>query len=344
MRGSSERKMRTDFSKPLGDIAPESDDWFHADRERKLRQDAFLRAHPAALKRSICLLCGQPLAGDAFIHRQVSYIHCGHCGHIQDEYMLPPSATADFSTVYPPLSQTEHASRVRRVYAPKLEWIVRRLKENGLADPLARKWCEIGCGAGYFLDALRQAGAGAFQGIEADPALAARARSVAGDERVLCSEDAGKAVAASTAGIYVSFFVLEHLDDPGALLDVLAAKPSGTVFAFAVPVFGLSTLLEGLFPEFAARSLDGMTHRQMFTDRSISFLLERIGYAPAAQWVFGQDAADAARMFRHGARKLFPKALAGRCEEALYAMRDSLQQAVDQNFFSDARHVLAVKS
>ena len=50
--------MRTDFSKPLGDIAPESDDWFHADRERKLRQDAFLRAHPAALKRRICLLCG----------------------------------------------------------------------------------------------------------------------------------------------------------------------------------------------------------------------------------------------------------------------------------------------
>ena len=83
-------------------------------------------------------------------------------------------------------SQAEHASRVRRVYAPKLEWIVRRLKENGLADPLARKWCEIGCGAGYFLDALRQAGAGAFQGIEADQALAARAEllsTVTGDEK-----------------------------------------------------------------------------------------------------------------------------------------------------------------
>ena len=70
--------MHTDFSKPLGDIAPESDDWFHADRERKLRQDAFLRAHPAVRKRRFCLLCGRPLAGDAFIHRQVSYIHCGH--------------------------------------------------------------------------------------------------------------------------------------------------------------------------------------------------------------------------------------------------------------------------
>ena len=36
---------------------------------------------------------------------------------------------------------------------------------------------------------------------------------------------------------------------------------SGTVFAFAVPVFGLSTLLEGFFPEFAARNLDGKIGR-----------------------------------------------------------------------------------
>ena len=88
------------------------------------------------------------------------------------------------------------------------------------------------------------------------------------------------------------------------------------------------TLLEGLFPEFAARNLDGMAHRQMFTDRSISFLLERIGYAPTAQWIFGQDAADAARMFRHGARKLFPEALAGRCEEALYTDRWEIRKNI----------------
>lgn len=335
--------MRTDFSKPLGDIAPESGDWLRADRERQLRRDAFLDAHPATQRRHACLLCGQPLSGDAFIHRQVSYIHCAHCGHIQDEYMLPPSAAAAFAAVYPPLDEAEHASRVRRVYAPKLEWIVRSLKESGLDDPLAAKWCEIGCGAGYFLDALRQAGAASFQGIEADPVLAARARLVAGDERVLCSADAGGAAAASTAGIFAAFFVLEHLDDPGPLLEALAARPSGTVFAFAVPVFGFSALLEGLFPESAARSLDGMIHRQMFTGRSISFLLEKIGYAPAAQWLFGQDAADMTRMFRHGARRLFPEALARQCEDACEAMRDGLQQTVDRNFFCDARHVLAIK-
>lgn len=336
----------TECSKPLGDIAIENENWLERDDDILASQKEYLKMHHPVGKRDVCLLCKTTLI-DAFrfIHRQVPYLVCSLCGHIQAEELIDQSSGDNFENVYPPLDKAEWQSRCNRIYAPKLEWILKHLDRAGISqqEALSMPWFEIGSGAGYCLGALKSAGAVKCQGIDANSELVSRANQALGRELIVCTHDVATAVSTSTARIYVGFFVLEHLDDPKPLMQALASKPKGTVFAFAVPTYGFATLLEGVFPDHAARSLDGVVHRQLYTDQSISFFLNAIGYTPLAQWVFGQDALDLRRLILRRLTGADYQKGFGTIAERLNGFAESLQQAVDTSLLSDARHIIGIK-
>lgn len=338
--------MRTDFSKPSSDVDVESTNWIDQDDEILDRQSFRLKTLNVVSRRNGCLLCGASLVDSPRLtHRSVVYFSCRRCEHLQTEEIVKEITGVPFEDIYPLIDQADWQSRCERIYTPKLEWILKCLADIGITreEALTLGWLEVGAGAGYFLGALLSAGAKNITGIDANSQLAGRANQILGSSLVECTDKIGEAIIASRSRFIVSFFVLEHLVDPTSLIDALSTKPSGTIFAFAVPTYGFASLLEGVFDKHAARSLDSIVHRQLYTDRSIDYLLERIGYRPIARWVFGQDALDLQRLLVKGLRKTCDPELSTGIEMRLANLIEPLQHTIDTALMSDARHVLAVK-
>jgi len=339
------------YSKPSGDLSGESRG-LAAENTRLLaeqtRTAAVLAGRP---ERAACLLCGAGLAGAPwFDHRGVGYCRCATCGHVQTRVQPPPGYPAavgqTFAQIYPRLDPAAYDGRSRRIYAPKLEWILSCAPVLGTSrsDLLSRRWMELGCGAGYFLHALQHAGAEDVAGLDASEALVQAGNAMLARPAAHHSTaDLAEAVAANPADIYAAWFVLEHADDPRPFWSALAAKPAGTLFCFSVPTFGFATLLEGALPGLYARNLDSILHCQLYTDRSIAHALAGAGYEVAAQWVFGQDSLDLRRLLAVDLGERCAPELLAELAPALDALTDPIQSAIDRAGLADARHIIAVK-
>jgi SAM-dependent methyltransferase len=343
--------MKTDFSKPSGDIALETGDWQRRDRETLERQRSLSRHLASAAERVSCLLCGSGLSGaERYRHREVDYLLCTDCGHLQARCSLPTGypqalAGAGFETVYPRLDRQAYVSRRDRIYLPKLEWALSRMAEAGSSAgrSLREPWLEVGCGAGYFLDALREKGCRDFVGLDENPQLVAAANEVCGPGHARITADLIADLAASAAKNVAAFFVLEHLEEVARFWRVMGEKPAGTVFFFAVPTLGFATILESALDGFAARNLDSVLHTQLYTDRSIDFALQTAGYDKVAEWLFGQDASDLCRLLLTRIAPATEGSLTERFADELARLVDPLQAAIDRARLCDARHILAVK-
>lgn len=87
---------------------------------------------------------------------------------------------------------------------------------NGLARPAGRRLLDVGCGAGYFLDAARAAGWD-VAGVELSDAAATAARSELGLD-VFTGALAEAGFPPGNFDLITMFEVLEHMRDPGAAL------------------------------------------------------------------------------------------------------------------------------
>ncbi|MGE5503347.1 MAG: class I SAM-dependent methyltransferase [Actinomycetota bacterium] len=338
------------YSKPVGDIAPET--------ARIVREDAAMLAHQrehtavlaAQPARAACVLCGGPAAGERFRHRGLDCFECAVCGQVQTVAQPPegyPASTgATFDWVYPDLDPVAYAARRDRVYAPKLDWALEAMAENGIgrAEALRRRWLDLGAGAGYFLDALREAGCADYTGVEANRALAEAACRRLGEDRVRIEAGSlAEAIRRHGADVVSAWFVFEHVEGGHAVWEAFADMPKGTLVLFAVPVFGLSSAFESAFGDHWARGLDGVVHTQLYTDRSIDWALRRGGLKPLAEWVFGQDMVDIARLLAVRLGKAWPQSRIDALMGRLHAALDPLQGAVDRALLADARHILAIR-
>jgi hypothetical protein len=233
-----------------------------------------------------------------------------------------------------------------RIYQPKLDWLLDTAERcrHALSDLKQSKWVDLGCGAGHFLWALKQARIHRIKGFENNPLLRTTANQMLGEEIVQAvPEQLHTIVSETEADVWTAFFVLEHLDQPARLFEALSKKRSGTLFCFAVPVFGFATLLESAADGFFARQLDSVLHTQLYTDSSIQFVMASYGYEPLGQWIFGQDGCDLARMLSVALQDKYPARLLNDVKERLFDMADGLQHVIDTARFAETRHILAVK-
>ncbi len=345
--------MRTDYSKPLGDIGPESLDRLSGTADKKyLQQMQISRDLQEAEPRQFCLLCQHPLKGSRFIHRGVDYVRCGQCSHVQS-LALPLDGyphhddQVPFHAVYPPLEPAAYQDRIDRIYKPKLDWFLQVLADEGInnSELQSKKWVELGCGAGYFLSSLATEGFKNIAGFDMDAELVKRANAMTPDHvtAMQTADSLQDTVSSNPAGIYIAFFVLEHVADLYSFFQQLRKLPSKTIFYFSVPMFGMSCMLENAFNGFYARNLDNVVHTQVFTEKSVGYALDMAEFELVSQWVFGQDAEDFCRFIVSSLRDFYPDDLLEESGGALLKIQDKLQNLFDLNHLSDQRHIIAVK-
>lgn len=345
--------MRIDFSKPLGDVAKESHEHLENNEVLLDRQQQISARLNSCEIRPKCVVCENSLlSAGSFKHRFIDYVKCSFCGHIQSKAQPPegyPTRLENgvtFNQIYPELTAEEYESRKKRIYTPKLEWALSCHQELRLnkEDLLKSTWLELGCGAGYFLSALGDAGVKNFLGLETDPGLMNMANRMLKKNAVHHFQNSlAKAVNEYRADIYVAFFVLEHIEDTKCFFEAMRKHRKGTIFFFSVPTYGFGTILESAFNHYFARSLDSVVHTQLFTDSSITYCLDHADYEMVAQWIFGQDSNDLLRMIITSLEGNYPETLYCTICQEIMALQDPIQNIIDKHWLADSRHILAIK-
>jgi len=340
--------MRIDYSKTSKDVKKES--VYRAAKDEKLSKKQIHESIDLLnnKNREECILCGSKLCGENFYHRNIPFVICDTCGHIQTKPKPPDDyPTTNFSSVYLEKNKKDYQDRKKRIYKPKLEWIINCLIEHNYPKDqiLKMQWTEMGAGAGYFLSSLLDAGIQDIKGFDADKKLVQIAREYIPEKYIIHYDGKlSEAFDIFPADIYTAFFVLEHISDSNNFFLKLKYLPKGTFFIFSVPVFGISCLLENIFEKNYARNLDCVLHTQLYTDDSIKFAMKKAGLRIIAQWIFGQDAEDFIRFVLKNITNKFSFKKIDQIKNDLYRMQDSLQNCFDKNSLSDQRHIIAIKS
>lgn len=338
------------YSKSAGDIRREGAGIIAQElslQQTVLEVTGLLAQYP---DRARCIVCeGNLQNSDIFLHRDIPFKHCTRCGHIQtaqepdEHYEQAASMALGYEGIYPELNQKDYQSRCERIYAPKADWIFESLAETS-RKPADLKWCDLGCGAGYFLKSLQNVGCSQIRGLDVDKHNLDIAQKMLDEDVVsLNPYSFDQSIANVEADIYTAFFVLEHIRDTSKVIKALSEKPPGTLFAFSVPVFGFIALMESIIKDHYPRSLDAMMHTQIYTEQSLAFLVEEAGYEMVSEWVFGQDMIDIHRFMNVNLARQYPEKLCRDSMAKIEELIDPMQSAIDRAHFADARHILVVK-
>lgn len=185
------------------------------------------------MESTACNLCGSPLADewlsttDRWTGEPFDILRCRHCGL----RCTHPSPTPDeLARYYPPPTEPAWLTRILR------RWLRRHRARWSAAGLSPGRALEIGCGDGWMLEALRDAGWDVV-GTERSAASAAYARSRGLDVRV--REVADCQFPPASFDLIILWHTLEHLHDPLATLTGVRRliRPSGRLVV-AVPNVG----------------------------------------------------------------------------------------------------------
>lgn len=266
-----------------------------ADDQRRLAKQ--LRATTVPV--SACPICGSADSEPYTTVFEYRYRGCSGCKHIfcadlpSDEaskalYSESSDGKSVQGKIY--LDADKFQIRVDAIATPKVQFVGEVI--NSRQPAVAKRWVDVGSGAGEILFACKEHGWEA-SGIESDPEEAgfARLRGLAVVNDYLTSANASELL--KGASVVSAFNVLEHLHDPVAFLSLLRRANPDAFTVFEVPRHpSISSFLNQCFPAQAYRHIYPPDHLHIFTEKSIEILLERSGYRKVDAWHFGQDFAE----------------------------------------------------
>lgn len=196
---------------------------------------------------------------------------CASCGLAAT---WPPAEEAALAAFYPDEYWAESAE-------PDQAWIDRTQREKTRVvlrhAPRGGRLLDVGCGAGFFLRALRPESWDRW-GVEISPRSAAVADRHVGSGRVFAGRLGDARLEAGAFDVVTFWASLEHLVAPRRELAIARAllRPGGLVIV-QVPDFG-STQARRFGPDWFA--LDLPRHRHHFTRETLGRLLAEEGFEP----------------------------------------------------------------
>ena len=336
---------RRRYSKPSGF-------YFAARREFFAENDAL---HAKALEantiyarqpdRKSCKLCSESLPPSVgFASHGVRYVPCPRCTHLNGRHEdgtafwaeMYVGATRDYAQSY---VGTAFENRVRDIYLPKVDFLI-----DALPDGLPLSLLDIGCGAGFFVDAALKRGVSA-RGIDVNAAMvqfgndAIEQRSGLRPLALVDESSFVEQMLQSDAHVLSAIGVIEHLSDLKAFWRAFGASAFDFLY-FSVPMFSLTAVVEHAFPDVAPRHLQG-EHTHLFTEESLHYMYRLLGVEPVAEWRFGTDAMDLFRSLMHAVERSGAALLCDDLSDRFVPVIDELQAVLDRAHYCSEIHVLA---
>ncbi len=296
-------------------------------------------------KRTVCKICESPLSAPFLKSHGLNYIKCEKCGHLNSEFEDTDDfadrvyVQDDYSRNYSEAEKEQYMSRRDLIYIPKAEFLRDCLEKEGLSAE-DMNVLDIGAGCGYFVSSLHELKIAA-SGIEVSENEVNYGNSVMGDESLLCVglTDSIRHIRETSANIVSAIGVLEHLVHLKENLCAIRENESISYLYASVPMFSFSCAFEASHQDCYNRHMGG-THTHLFTDESIAYMAESIGFEVAYEWRFGSDINDLYRFIMVELARTENNAFASYFSERFTPLMDELQLVLDKSGFSSELHFI----
>ncbi len=338
--------MNRKYGKPVGDIVKIKNDFFEHN-DKMLEMSAFqadaLLCQP---KRTQCKICHTPITGEKlYTSQRMGYYLCEKCGHLNSEF----EDTDDFANRvyiqdsyennYSEADREKYENRLNTIYIPKAEFLLNSLKEDGI-EARDVHLLDDGAGSGYFVRAMRKLGADA-NGIEISSAQVEFANTMAGEEilRQVDSENIAPIISETKCNVLSFIGVFEHIINLDEILKCIKENQDVKYVYLSVPMFSMSCVFEASHQKSYNRHAGG-THTHLFSDSSLKYMAEEMGFEEASSWKFGSDMMDLYRMLCVSLDQNGNSALKDYFAPKFLSMLDDLQMVVDKSEFASEIHLL----
>ena len=336
------------YSKPSGFYLQARQEFFAENDAMRAKAHEINAIYARQPIRESCKICSATLPEkDGFASHGVPYVKCGGCTHLNGRHQ---DGAAFWEEVYLGNSgeyaelylATAFEDRVRDIYLPKVEFLL-----DSLPAGTAPTLLDIGCGAGFFVEAALQRGIDA-QGIDVNAAMIDSGNDVIEHRRgfrpleLVDGTRFAEQIRKSRARVLSAIGVIEHLSDLDEFWSAFRASSFDYIY-FSVPMFSLSAVVEHVFPDVAPRHLQA-DHTHLFTEQSLHKMYELLGVEPVAEWRFGTDVMDLFRSLINTVQLTGADALLDELVNKFAPCIDDLQAVLDRAHTCSEIHVLARRS
>lgn len=333
------------YGKSFGDLNSLKKNFFENNDGMLKMADGMADILNAQPERKVCKACGSELKGEFLHSHGIGYLKCDKCGHLNsahedtDEFASKVYVEDDYSKNYSSKNRTEYEKRMNMIYVPKAEFLADCLKSDGVI-PEDSKILDIGAGCGYFVAASRKLGMRA-DGIEVSASEVEYGNSMS-DTPLLTHvglHDSIGYIGRTDANIVSAIGVLEHLINLHENLDAIRDNKNIKYLYASVPMFSFSCAFEASHQKCYNRHMGG-THTHLFTNESIAYLAEQMGFEVAYEWRFGSDINDLYRFIMVSLQQEGNPEFASYFSDKFTPLMDDLQLILDKSEFSSELHFI----
>ena len=331
------------YGKPFGNLNSMKKNFFENNDGMLSMADEMADVLKNQPLREYCKICGSKLSAPLFESHGLRYIKCDNCNHLNSEFADTNEFASkvyvedDYSKNYSAPDKEGYEKRLNSIYIPKAEFLKDCLKKEGISDIDV---LDIGAGCGYFVSALRRLGINSV-GIEVSKNQVDYGNACA-EEEILTHvglKDSIDYIKNTNANVISAIGVLEHLIDLRDNLEAIKNN-TGVQYVYAsVPMFSFSCAFEAANQHCYNRHTGG-THTHLFTNESIAYMAESIGFEMAYEWRFGSDINDLYRFLIVSMSKNGNSEFASYFSNKFVPLMDKLQLILDESEFSSEMHFI----
>lgn len=331
------------YGKPFGNLNSMKKSFFEDNDGMLKMADEMADVLSRQPKRETCKICGSKLSAPLFVSHGLGYIKCNKCDHLNSEFEDTNEFASkvyvedDYSKNYSAPDKEGYEKRLNSIYIPKAEFLKASLEKEGLCDINV---LDIGAGCGYFVSALRRLDIPAV-GIEVSKNQVIYGNACAGEDiltHVGLTDSIGF-IENTDANVVSAIGVLEHLIDLNENLEAIKNNNKIKYVYASVPMFSFSCAFEAANQQCYNRHTGG-THTHLFTNKSIAYMAESIGFEMAYEWRFGSDINDLYRFLTVSMSKNGNQEFASYFSEKFVPLMDKLQLILDESEFSSEMHFI----
>lgn len=331
------------FGKPFGNLNSMKRNFFENNDGMLAMADEMADVLSTQQKRTSCKICGSALGEELLSSHGLPYIECKTCGHLNsafedtDVFAGKVYVEDDYSKNYSSKDREEYEKRLTSIYMPKAEYLKECLAKEHVSDV---KILDIGAGCGYFVAATRRLGM-TSEGIEVSKNQVDYGNEMAGEQILthIGLTDSIDFIRKTDACVISAIGVLEHLIHLQENLQAIRENENIRYVYASVPMISFSCAFETACQSVYNRHMGG-THTHLFSNESVAYMAQQMGFEVAYEWRFGSDINDLYRALSVQMQQNGNAAFAAAFAEKFVPLMDRLQLVLDESEWSSELHFI----